>query len=102
MAAVEVDAALAAQSGHRHWFDGTFRVMNETSIVDAAGEIKRPDRVLLAPDGSRVIVIDYKFGALHAAHRRQVKEYVSLLQQMGYPAVEGWLWYVSASDIVQV
>ena len=102
MAAVEIDAELEAQSGHRHWFDGTYRVMNEASIVDAQGEIKRPDRVLLAPDGSRVIVIDYKFGAPHAAHRRQVKEYVSLLQQMGYPAAEGWLWYVAAGDIVQV
>ena len=102
MAAVEIDAELEAQSGHRHWFDGTYRVMNEASIVDATGEIKRPDRVLLAPDGSRVIVIDYKFGTPHAAHRRQVKEYVSLLQQMGYPAVEGWLWYVAAGDIVQV
>ena len=102
MAAIEVDTEFEAQSGHRHWFDGTFRVMNEASIVDAAGKIKRPDRVLLAPDGSRVIVIDYKFGAPDSAHFDQVKEYVSLLQQMGYPAVEGWLWYVSAGDIVRV
>ena len=102
MAVVEVNDTLEAQSGGRHWFDGTYRVMNEASIVDADGKIRRPDRVLLAPDGSRVIVIDYKFGAPHPSHRRQVRQYVTLMQQMGYPSVEGWLWYVTAGSIERV
>lgn len=102
MASVEVDAVLEVRSGRRHWFDGTYRVMNEASIVDAAGEIRRPDRVLLARDGSRVVVIDYKFGQPHASHRQQVRSYVALMRQMGYPAVEGWLWYVSSGEVVRV
>ncbi len=101
MARVIVDEELERRSGGRHWFDGTYRVLNEASIVTGDGEIYRPDRVLLAPDGSRVIVIDYKFGAPHAAYHRQVRDYVSLMQQMGYPFVEGWLWYVSAGEIVR-
>ena len=100
MASVEIDDGLEAQSGNHHWFDGTYRVLNEASIVTESGEIYRPDRVLIAPDGSRVIVIDYKFGAPHFSHHRQVRNYVSLLQAMGYPAVEGWLWYVTAGEIV--
>ena len=100
MARVEVDVELEHRSGGRHWFDGTYRVMNEASIVDEHGEIRRPDRVLIAPDGSRVIVIDYKFGQPLSSHHKQVREYVSLLQEMGYPAVEGWLWYVPAGEIV--
>ncbi len=102
MARVIVDEELERRSGGRHWFDGTYRVLNEASIVTGDGEIYRPDRVLLAPDGSRVIVIDYKFGAPHSAYHRQVRDYVSLMQQMGYPSVEGWLWYVSAGEIVRV
>ena len=102
MASVEVDAMLEAQSGHRHWFDGTYRVMNEASIVDSKGEIKRPDRVLIAPDGSRVIVIDYKFGQPLDGYKYQVRAYVRLLKEMGYPSVEGWLWYVSSGEIVRV
>jgi hypothetical protein len=102
MASVEVDATLEAQSGHRHWFDGTYRVMNEASIVDSKGEIKRPDRVLIAPDGSRVIVIDYKFGQPLDGYKYQVRAYVRLLKEMGYPSVEGWLWYVSSGEIVRV
>jgi len=102
MASVEVDAELEKQSGHRHWFDGSYRVMNEASIVDADGEIKRPDRVLIATDGSRVIVIDYKFGQPRPSHRTQVRNYCDLMRQMGYPSVEGWLWYVAAKEVVKV
>ena len=102
MARVEVNPDLEVRSGNRHWFDGTYRVMNEASIVDASGEIRRPDRVLVARDGSRVIVIDYKFGQPQPGHHAQVRKYVSLMRQMGYPAVEGWLWYVTAGEFVRV
>ena len=102
MASVEVDEMLEEQSGRRHWFDGTFRVFNEASIVTGEGETYRPDRVLIAPDGSRVIVIDYKFGQPRHAHRRQVRHYMELLAQMGYPVVEGWLWYVTDGEIIRV
>ena len=102
MAQVDADPELEARSGGRHWFDGTYRVLNEASIVAADGEIFRPDRVLVAPDGSRVVVIDYKFGKPRPDHRRQVRNYVSLLQQMGYPSVEGWLWYVPSSEVEQI
>lgn len=102
MARVETDTELERRSGGRHWFDGTYRVMNEASIVDEKGEIRRPDRVLIAPDGSRVVVIDYKFGQPLSSHHKQVRQYVSLLQEMGYPAVEGWLWYVTTGEIVPV
>ena len=100
MARVEVDPELELRSGGRHWFDGSFRVLNEAAIVTADGEIYRPDRVLISPTGDRVVVIDYKFGAPHSAHHRQVRNYVSLMREMGYPAVEGWLWYVTTGEIV--
>ena len=102
MASVEIDEALEAQSGHRHWFDGTYRVFNEASIVTGAGETYRPDRVLISPDGRQVIVIDYKFGQPLPSHRKQVRGYMTLLRQMGYPSVEGWLWYVTAGAVERV
>ena len=102
LSGVTVDPELERRSGGRHWFDGSYRVMNEASIVTEQGEIYRPDRVLIAPDGSRVIVIDYKFGHVRTAHKSQVRHYVDLMRQMGYPSVEGWLWYVSAGEVVRV
>ena len=98
MARVEVDAGLEARSGGRHWFDGTYRIFNEASIVTGSGETFRPDRVLISRDGSRVVVIDYKFGQRRGAHFTQVRGYMDLLRQMGYPSVEGWLWYLSSDE----
>ena len=102
LSGVTVDPELERRSGGRHWFDGTYRVMNEASIVTGDGEIYRPDRVLIAPDATRVIVIDYKFGQMRGSHKSQVRHYVDLMRQMGYPTVEGWLWYVSAGEVVRV
>lgn len=102
MARVEVDAELELKSGGRHWFDGSYRVFNEASIVTGDGENYRPDRVLIAPDSSRVVVIDYKFGSPRPEHARQVRGYMDLMGRMGYPAVEGWLWYVEAGETVRV
>ena len=102
MARVVVSAEYEALSGGRHWFDGSYDVMNEASIVDAVGEIQRPDRVLISKDGSKVVVIDYKFGQPHSGHNAQVRRYVSLMREMGYPETEGWLWYISTGEIVRV
>ena len=99
MASVEVDEEFEALSGHRNWFNGTYRVFNESSIVTGDGETYRPDRVLISPDGAQVIVIDYKFGQPHSSHHTQVRHYMTLLRQMGYPHVEGWLWYIPANRI---
>ena len=102
MARVEIDPDLEVRSGGRHWFDGTYRFFNEASIVTGSGETYRPDRVLISRSGDRVVVIDYKFGQRRGAHFTQVRGYMDLLRQMGYPAVEGWLWYVSGEEVVRV
>ena len=102
MASVIQDEELERLSGGRHWFDGTHLVYNESSIVTGNGEIYRPDRVLVSRDGRRVIVIDYKFGQAHDSYRWQVLNYMKLMRGMGYPEVEGWLWYVTRSEVVRV
>lgn len=86
------------------WFSGRHKLFNECSILthDEQGYtvLKRPDRVMLAPD--QLIVVDFKFGRPAAAHRRQVKEYMDLLTQMGYPNVLGYLWYVDDETVMTV
>lgn len=84
------------------WFDSGWEVRNEHQIIlPNSGALRRPDRVMVS--GSRAVVVDYKFGELHAdRYRRQIGEYVSLLQKMGYTEVEGWLWYVKQGKVEQV
>ena len=35
----------------KSWFDGTFRVVNERSILTGANGVKRPDRIMIGEDG---------------------------------------------------
>ena len=86
------------------WFSDKWNLFNECSIIrtDEQGELveRRPDRVMT--DGSRTIVVDFKFGAQREEYHQQVREYMQLLQQMGHTQVEGYLWYVYSNQIKEV
>jgi ATP-dependent exoDNAse (exonuclease V) beta subunit len=102
--AIRLLAALEEALAHPEaagWYDGTARVWNEVEILYGKGRTKRPDRVMIF-DG-KVVVVDYKFGERRAPeHRAQVGQYIRLIRQMGYPEVEGFLWYVSLRRIEPV
>jgi hypothetical protein len=89
-------------SGVQSWFDGTYTLFNEASIIYRDGGIlqtRRPDRVMIKPDGSAVIV-DFKFGREREEYLHQVREYMDLLRKMGYPQVEGHIWYVYTNKTI--
>lgn len=83
----------------RHWFDGTYRCINELAIVNTDGSVYRPDRVLVEKNrhgaGGKAVVIDYKFGMRHPSHQRQIDTYMNLLREMGYDDVSGEVWYAA-------
>ena len=83
------------------WFEKGVRVMTERSIVGNSGKVLRPDRLVLKPDGSAVVV-DYKFGEYKNLKRysAQVRSYVERLKDTGrFREVEGYLWYVRAGKV---
>jgi len=85
------------------WFSGHYELFNECTILTKEdGEVKqnRPDRVMCSKD--KTIVVDFKFGQSRDEHHRQVGAYMSLLRQMGFKGVEGYLWYVTQQKIVRV
>ena len=88
----------------REWFSDRWTLYNECSILftDQEGRVceRRPDRVM--GDGQRTLVVDFKFGRPRPEYHEQVREYMHLLQQMGHPNVEGYLWYVYANKIEKV
>jgi hypothetical protein len=47
-------------------------------------------------------VVDYKFGEEHKYYAWQVRRYMKLLRQMGYPGVKGYLWYVKNNKIEEI
>jgi len=72
--------------------------INEKSIIDRSGKSYRPDKVLIS-DGE-VTVIDYKFTQKESpAHIKQVHGYRTLLQEMGYPTVNTYLFYAHSGEL---
>jgi len=88
----------------KEWFSGKWTLYNECSIIytDEQGEVceRRPDRVM--SDGNRMIVVDFKFGHPRPEYQEQVREYMTLLKQIGHQQVEGYLWYVYSNQIEPV
>lgn len=85
------------------WFAEDVTTLREQSIYVPEGDITlRPDRIVIAGDGS-VDVIDYKFTSEPLpGHRHQVEGYVALLRSMGYERVTGYLWYPELNNIIRV
>lgn len=84
------------------WFAPGCRVINERGIA-VDGKVQRPDRILLRPDGSAVIV-DYKFGE----HRNdedycnQAIRYAYTLLKTGIAKkCEAYIWYVGLGEVVR-
>lgn len=83
----------------REWFSDVWdEVHTETGIISRQ-IVRRPDRVMIAKD--RAVVVDYKFGfKIDDSHTKQVKEYMSLLEDMHtYSKIEGYVWYVNLDHI---
>ncbi|MGM9832462.1 MAG: UvrD-helicase domain-containing protein [Candidatus Limisoma sp.] len=97
----------------KEWFADDVKVLNETELLHYVGDpdneeyfqldftICRPDRVVRTRDG-RTIVIDYKFGAYDSKYQYQVRNYMNLLEEIGYERLEGYIWYVQEGNIERV
>ncbi len=83
------------------WFKSGLQVLNELTLMNSQGRLLRPDRIVITPKG-QAIVIDYKTGSDHPGYRRQVAGYMSILKQMGYKDVKGYLLFIKEEKIVEV
>lgn len=89
----------------REWFSPGWTLFNECTLLSIDPETgktisRRPDRVMT--NGKETIVIDFKFAAPKPEHRHQVAHYMQLLSEMGYPNVNGYLWYVYTNRVVSL
>jgi ATP-dependent exoDNAse (exonuclease V) beta subunit len=83
---------LLHQSGHS---------IIEKNIVDVNGRIQRPDRILIKDDTA--VLLDYKFTLEQSdKHIEQILRYKDLLKQMGYAAVQPYLFYAVRKELKMV
>lgn len=88
----------------KDWYSGEWTLYNECSIIynDEQGKMqtRRPDRVMMK--GNEVVVVDFKFGKKKPEYSTQVSEYMSLLSEMGYTDIKGYIWYVYSGELENV
>lgn len=98
---VELVSAVVNHPQCSMFFNPQYRAICEAPIMSASGNEKRPDRIVLAPDAT--YVIDYKTGKPDDdEYSKQVKGYMELLCQMGYPNLQGRLVYIHSDATVNV
>jgi hypothetical protein len=72
----------------------------EVPILLPHGGENRLDRLLIKD--KHAIVIDFKTGDPASGDQRQMQEYMSILFQMNFHAVEGFILYIKSGAIVPV
>lgn len=82
------------------WFSDKWEIKNERAVLLGSGKIKIPDKVLIK--GDHAVVIDFKTGRESKEYEKQIKEYIGILQKMGYKNVKGFLAYIEESKIIAV
>lgn len=95
----EMVEEMISRLGVRLWFDDDAEVLTEAEILTGAGDIRRPDRIVIR--NGRVTIIDYKFGEERREHLTQIENYSALLSSMGYEVSEACLWYVETDKIIK-
>ncbi|MDD4777298.1 MAG: UvrD-helicase domain-containing protein [Fermentimonas sp.] len=83
------------------WYSDKYTVLNETQLLHPQKGFSRPDRIMIAQD--EVIIVDYKFGESEdRKYNRQVQRYVKSIEEMGYPTVKGYVFYVKTGKLLEV
>ena len=84
------------------FFEEENTVYNERMILASDGRFHIPDRVVVTPDGS-TIIIDYKTGVHNDSYAKQLATYAGLYQEMGYNVTHKLLVYIDSTiEVVAV
>ncbi len=76
-------------------------IFTEKEMVDSQGNLKRCDRLIIAP--SRIILIDFKSGEeFSTEHIIQIREYATILKEIYFRGIESYLVYLDTGKIKRV
>ncbi len=82
------------------WISEDHENLTEKEIVDEAGNLYRPDRIILMPE--ETIVLDFKTGQPRNHDEQQITTYGHLLQDLGYHNIKKYLFYVRKSELKEI
>lgn len=83
-------------------FERGNRVLNEETIIQKEGKILKPDRVVITPKGEAYL-LDYKTGSANPKYKKQLEEYQSAIENMGFKVLKKALVYIGTDiDVVNL
>lgn len=92
--------AVFDDTNYNSLFTDALDYMNEQSIIIDEENSRRPDKVILKK--SSTLIIDYKTGIQKPIDLKQMQEYIYLFKEMGYPNVNGYLYYTGKNELIAI
>ncbi|MCO5259823.1 MAG: UvrD-helicase domain-containing protein [Crocinitomicaceae bacterium] len=91
---------LFSSAAYNQLFEKATGILSEQNYIISKNEQIRPDKIITKDN--QTIVVDYKTGQPLKKHTKQVQQYCSVLQEMDYPNVEGYLFYTKELKLERV
>lgn len=91
---------LLSNSVISNWFSKDWTVKTEVPIILPGGDENRIDRLMIKD--KKAIVVDFKTGVHNRNDIAQVKAYVSILHQMNFTEVDGYILYIKEREVINV
>lgn len=84
------------------WLKSTWHQSNEQGIIGPRGGSRRPDKIFYAPE--ETIIVDFKLApdVGSSKHLQQVMQYRDDLLELGFPRVNGYLYYFLQNELIEV
>ena len=83
----------------KNYYSEDVENLNEKEIITTEGKRLRPDRINL--NGKKITIIDYKTGGFVDTHKKQVSDYATALNAMGYQVEKSLLIYTNNPIIIK-
>ncbi|WP_188049501.1 UvrD-helicase domain-containing protein [Flavobacterium sp. GP15] len=68
-------------------------ILNEQTIIQKEGTTVKPDRMVFTKN-KEVLLLDYKTGMHHVKYQKQLEDYQSAIESMGYKVIKKALIYI--------
>lgn len=82
------------------WFSEGWEIRTEVPILLPGGNENRIDRLMIKD--KHAVVVDFKTGEAVKSDQKQVLDYMTVLRQMNFTEVEGYLLYIKNREVVSV
>jgi ATP-dependent exoDNAse (exonuclease V) beta subunit len=84
----------------RTLFTGATEILNEQLIILDEANSRRPDKIILKEN--ETVLLDYKTGLPSKKDVSQMKQYISIFNDMNLPDPKGYLYYTALNELQEV